>query len=108
MKRKKKSFRAKNFASGNPLLNFPSCSHVSITTKFSVFLYKVLDALRSVQVMEHVKMDLVSVVNLLVGEDLCVKYQDAQELERTVVDMVVVIVLTKHAYVIQVSSPMPL
>jgi hypothetical protein len=28
--------------------------------------------------MENVKMDLVFVMNLVDGEDLCVKYQDAQ------------------------------
>lgn len=40
--------------------------------------FKALAVLKSVQVMEYVKMDLVFVMNLVDGEDLCVKYQDAQ------------------------------
>ena len=43
-------------------------------------------------------------MNLVDGEDLCVRYQDAQESEMIVVVMEAVIVLTKHVYVIQVCN----
>ena len=53
--------------------------------------------------MENAKMELAFVMNLVDGEVLCVRCQDAQGQETIVVDMVVAIVLTKHVYVIQVS-----
>lgn len=43
-------------------------------------------------------------MNLVDGEDLCVRYQDAQESEMIVVVMEAVIVLPKHVYVIQVCN----
>jgi hypothetical protein len=48
-----------------------------LSTKISLF-YKVLAVLRNVQVMENAKMELAFVMNLVDGEVLCVRCQDAQ------------------------------
>jgi hypothetical protein len=61
----------------NPYI-FPHTLYVLSTIgKISLF-YKVLAVLRNVQVMENAKMELAFVMNLVDGEVLCVRCQDAQ------------------------------
>lgn len=58
--------------------------------------------LKNVLVMANVKMGHAFVMSSVDGEDLIVKFQAAQGLERIAVDMVVAIVRTECVFVIQV------